>query len=154
KAETYENLEKDEQSKWQDRWATMYSKRSEIKSKRFSFLVKEDFLKTKPTSEDDAKTAVKALNQDNPQEFIKNFYKECKDISQLIFGKISHPNHWKKIVKKFLEDVNNNTEEKEARYFRDAWVACSNSEKDDDIDPSWPYQNLINTKKSEWKNTK
>ncbi|GCE63897.1 hypothetical protein MHSWG343_09040 [Candidatus Mycoplasma haematohominis] len=132
----------------------MYAEKDKIKSKRFSFLIKEDFLKTKPTSEDAAKTAVEDLNKDDTQEFIKNFYKECRDISQLIFGKINHPNHWEKIVKKFLEKDNTDIKEKEARYFRDAWVACSDSGEDSDIDLSWPYQKEIKTKKDRWNDKK
>ncbi|WP_216083674.1 hypothetical protein [Candidatus Mycoplasma haematohominis] len=156
-AENYEQLEENKRGDWRDRFAKLYKERDSLKSYRFNLLIAENVLKNKPESEDKSKEGIKALDtQDSVQEFMKNFYQECRNLSRFVFGKSDHKNHWQIMVKKFLNDKDSATQqdEKEARYFRDAWVACSISENDESIDPSWPYQQKISSSKSNWHDQK
>ncbi|GCE63745.1 hypothetical protein MHSWG343_07450 [Candidatus Mycoplasma haematohominis] len=154
---SYEELEEETKKTWRDKFAKVYKDRDKLKSYRFNLLVAETILKNPTKEESKAKEAIEKLDTSTEvQDFMKNFYQECRNLSQFVFGKLDHNNHWRKLVKKFLNDQDTTTQqdEKEAKYFRDAWVSCSTEETDNNINPNWPYQSKIQAEKSVWNSNK
>ncbi|GCE63744.1 hypothetical protein MHSWG343_07440 [Candidatus Mycoplasma haematohominis] len=152
KSDSYKNLSSNEKEWWEDRFAKMYAERSKNKSYRFGLLIPSTLLKTETSDKETAKAKIKELNKEEDQKYMENFYQECRNLSRFVLSRTSDVNYWEKHVVKFLNksDTTVDDEEKKGRYFRDAWVACSEEGKDEKVPASWPYYNDIKTKKSNW----
>ncbi|WP_216083302.1 hypothetical protein [Candidatus Mycoplasma haematohominis] len=162
--DNYDKLTEEGKKWWKIRFSTFWANKSKIRSKRFDELV----VKNNKFDVEDPKIQhweyqtvrqkwmfeeIERAEKIEVQQFIRDFYKECKDISQFIFGKKSDENHWRRRAEKFLEpstktdktEIQKEQEEKLARYFRDAWVACSNegSTVGGKIVKDWPYRQEI-----------
>ncbi|GCE64033.1 hypothetical protein MHSWG343_10410 [Candidatus Mycoplasma haematohominis] len=155
-AKTYDDLDETSKTWWRGRFTAFYKNGTRIRSKRFNELINLAFQKvwSEAKKSDDSNTLtskVQNFEGDSQHEFMKNFYKECKDISELVLTKNSHPRHWKKVIKEFLTKVTEDEdttseEEREMRYLRDAWVACSASGSTPQMEIYWPNGETIKNK--------
>ncbi|WP_216083614.1 hypothetical protein [Candidatus Mycoplasma haematohominis] len=157
KAATYYELSEEEKNDWEDRFATFWSNSHKIRGERFrGLIITEQTEKVWDNNshltkwKDQMDEKIKKTKEKKEMEFMNNFYQECKKVSEFVLEKETDKNYWKDKVREYLGNV---SEEEIVKYFRDAWVGCSNNGSSTDIDKNWPYAEKIKDKeaKGEWK---
>ncbi|WP_216083432.1 hypothetical protein [Candidatus Mycoplasma haematohominis] len=153
-ASNYELLGKEAKKEWRKRFAGTYAYKSKLRSASFYSLFPEDLFPEAKEHKIDAvgirkEKAEKEVEQlkenEKVKDKLKKFYGICWKVSRFVKGKKSDSNYYETAALNFISNSDTQLEEKLKRFFRDAWVSCSEngSAMVGKIDKNWPYWNEI-----------
>ncbi|GCE64051.1 hypothetical protein MHSWG343_10590 [Candidatus Mycoplasma haematohominis] len=149
-APNYESLKEQVGKNWRTRFAETYAYKSKLRSEYFYLLFPENLfpeasqhnIESVWYRREKAKKEVEELKEVEKVKLkLKKFYNVCWKVSRFVYGKKSDPNHYKTAALEFIKNPEQQLEEKLERFFRDAWVSCSESGSATErrIDRKWPY---------------